>query len=370
MINPNALHDQATSLPALIKEQTWRLEDDLRKSVPTPVQHAIRHIVLTGSGDSAIAGLAAEQTFRRFVGVPVYAGESLAVSRFLLDSYGNEYPHTPMLLATSNSGEVARVVEAAQRAAAAGGYVVGLTGNAQSRLARASQSIIDVGAPAFPAAPGMRSYVMAVLALNLFAIRFAEVRGRITMDEAQALRGELAGLSDVVQQAIVTADAPLRSLAQDWRDLQGVEFLGSGPSRASAAFGVAKILEAVGKQSAHVDLEEFIHLNYFERAATGIGTVVLAPAGSPVRSRADELAPLLNNLGRPWVAIGAVTDAPVSIEIPQVREEFAPVVQAAVLGLLAAHLMDATGEEPGRGAVGPWADCADGATTRDSQIVL
>ncbi|MPV36267.1 SIS domain-containing protein [Georgenia subflava] len=370
MTTPNALHNQVTSLPELIRTETWRLEDELRKVVPTRVQHAVRHIVLTGSGDSAIAGSASEQTFRTLVGVPTIAASSLTTSRYLLDAYDNEYPHTPLVIATSNSGEVARVVEAAQRAKKVGGYVVGLTGNQDSRLAQTSDVTVDVAAPAFPSSPGMRSYSMAVLALNLFAIRFAEVRARMTMDEAQAMRGELAALGDVVEQVIAGADATLREVATRWAGLQGVELLGAGPSLASAAFGSAKILEATGKQSSHIELEEFVHLNYFERAAEQIGTVVISPTGSAAASRAAEVAPLLNNLRRPWLAVGDVPGAPVTVPVPQVREEFAPVIQAAVLGQLAAHLMDATGEEPGRGAVGQWADCVDGATTRESALVV
>lgn len=365
----NALHQQVASLPDLIREQTWRLEDDLRKVVPTRIQHAIRHIVLTGSGDSAIAGTAAEHLFRTLVGVPAVALPSLEVARYALDGYAGQYPHTPFVLATSNSGEVARVVEAARRAAQVGGYVVGLTGNEDSRLAQASNCTVNIAAPAFRPSPGMRSYVMAVLALDLFAIRFAEVRGRISMDAAQALRGELAAVADTVEAAIEIADDPLRGFAAVVAGAQGVEFLAAGPSRASAAFGTAKILEAVGKQAASVDIEEFVHLNYFERAAESIATVVFNPAGSAASSRADEVSRLLNNLRRPWIAVGEVADAPLNVTTPAVREEFAPLVHAAVAGLFAAHLQDATGETEGRGASGQWADCADGRTTRDSALI-
>lgn len=369
MSTPNALHNQVTSLPELIRTETWRVEDEMRKLVPTPIQHAVRHILLTGCGDSAIAGQAAEQTFRRFVGVPTQAGDAMTISRYVLDLYDGQYPHTPMLLATSNSGSVSRVVEAAQKANKVGGYVVGLTGNAQSPLGEASKVTVNVAAPEFESAPGMRSYIMAVLTLNLFAIRFAEVRGKITMDQAQAMRGEIANLGDVVEQLIASADAPLKELTQSFKDVQGVEFLGSGPSRATAAFASAKILEAVGKQSSNIDIEEFVHLNYFEREARNIATVVIAPTNSASVSRANEIAPLLNNLGRPWVSFGSVAGAPAVIEVPEVREEFTPIVYAALGGLLAAHLMDATGEEPGRGATGQWADCQNGQTTQHSEII-
>lgn len=369
MTTPNSLHNQVTSLPELVRTETWRLEDELRKVIPTRVQHSIRHIILTGSGDSAIAGTAAEHTFRKLVGVPALATTSLQASRYDLDAYDNEYPHTPLLIATSNSGEVARVVEAAHRAKSVGGYVVGLTGDKESRLGQISEVTVNVSAPSYPSSPGMRSYVMAVLALNLFAIRFAEVRGRITMDEAQALRGELASLGDAIEEVIASSDTALHDLAGTWSGVQGVEFLGAGPSFASAAFGSAKILEATGKQAAHIDLEEFVHLNYFERAAEQIGTVVFSPHNSAASSRAAEIAPLLTNLRRPWLAVGDIPGAPSTVAIPEVREEFAPVVQAAVAGLLAAHLMDATGEEAGRGAIGQWSDCVGGATTRESALI-
>lgn len=365
----NALYKQVMSLPDLIREQTWRLEDELRKVVPTRVQHGIRQIILTGSGDSAIAGVAAEHLFRTLVGVPTIAQPAMEVSRYVLDAYAGQYPYTPFVFATSNSGEVARVVEAARRARDVGGYVVGLTGDDQSRLAQTSDCTVDIAPPQFPPSPGMRSYVMAVLALDLFAIRLAEVRGRMTMDEAQAMRAELADVGDAVASAIESADAPLREFAQRVKDVQGVEFLASGPTKSSAAFGTAKVLEATGKQAAFIDTEEFVHLNYFEREAESIATLLLVPEGSKARSRAVEVAGLLTNLRRPWIALGSVPNAPASVALPKVRESFAPLVDAAVVGLFAAHLQDATGEVEGRGAVGQWADCVGGQTTRNSEII-
>lgn len=368
-LTDNALYSQVISLPELVREQTWRLEDELRKAVPTRVQHGIRQIILTGSGDSAIAGIAAEHLFRTLVGVPTIALPSMELSRYALDSYSGQYPYTPFVLATSNSGEVARVAEAAERTRRAGGYVVGLTGNSDSRLGKASDCTVNIAPPPFPSSPGMRTYVMSVLALDLFAIRIAEVRGRITMDQAQAMRGELAEVSAAIQVAIEHADAPLRDFAQTVKEAQGVEFLASGPTRASAAFGVAKVLEAVGKQASSIDIEEFVHLNYFERNASSIATLLLVPQDSPAHSRAEEVAPLLTILGRPWVSLGSRLDHPGNIVLPRVRETFAPLVDAAVVGLFAAHLQDATGETAGRGAIGPWADCSDGKTTRNSKIV-
>ena len=60
--------------------------------------------------------------------------------------------------------------------------------------------------PPFASAPGVRSYTMSLLALQLLAIRMAEVRGRITMDVAFELRRELASSAEIIEQAFGTVD--------------------------------------------------------------------------------------------------------------------------------------------------------------------
>lgn len=365
----NVLRDQVFSLGEMIREQTWRLEDELRKAIPTPIQHAARQVILTGCGDSAIAGLGTQFTFRSLARLPALAAEAMEASRYIVPNFAREYPYTPLVFAVSNSGRVSRVAEAAMRAKQVGGYVVGLTGGPSSPLAAQSDATVDVTAPEFPPGPGVRSYVMALVALNLFAIRLAEVRGRISMDQAQGLRRELAGLGDVVEEVSSAADTTLRGLGQEWESMSAFEFLGSGPSRASAAFGAAKLLEAAGAHAASVDLEEFVHLNYFVRAAEQTPTILLAGRNMRAWTRAEEVAAFLKTLRRPWISFGEAPGKGVSIPIPSsVREEFLPIVQAAPLALLAGALMVARGEEPGRGGVGQWSDCSNGGTTTTSRV--
>ena len=110
-------------------------------------------------------------------------------------------------------------------------------------------------------------------------------------------------------------------------------------------------------------------MHYFERNAESIATLLLVPEGSAATSRSNEVATLLTNLRRPWIALGDVAGGANAIKIPAVREDFAPIVFSAVAALFAAHLQDATGEIEGRGATGQWADCVDGNTTRNSQII-
>src|SRR5260370_21954842 len=109
-----------------------------------------------------------------------------------------------------------------------------------------TQRTVLVSTPTFAPAPGVRSYVMSLLALYLLAIRFSEVLGRITMDEAQDLRKELEASANAIEQAISHLDTALCELAREWAALDNFEILCSGPSKGSAAYGAAKLIEAAG----------------------------------------------------------------------------------------------------------------------------
>lgn len=369
----NPMRDQVFSLPELIREQVWTLESRTRKVITTPEAFAARDVVLTGNGDSYIGALAAEAAFAELVGVRVQALGAMQASRYHARRFDWQYPSNPLVLAVSNSGEVARVVEAVQHYNGCGALTVAFTGNPDSRLATAASRAVEITIPPFASAPGVRSYYGSLLALYLFAIRIAEVRGKVTADEAMALRRELEAAAGAVEAVTAQLDAPLKALAQEWAALPAFELLGSGPDRATAAYGAAKLLEAVGVHAAHQDIEEWVHQEYFVADAERTGTILVCPAGSPALSRAVEVERYLQTLRRPYVVLSA---QPAASEFKKalaltadIRPIFAPLVYSAPLALFAAHLSAETGASYGRGATGQWADCRDGATTRNSLMV-
>lgn len=366
----NALVAQARSLGDLVREQVPILSERVHKVVPVPVEYSMRQLFLVGCGDSVMAAAATQQAFRRFTGIPTAAEDAMTFSRFTSALFSGEYPRTPTVVAISNSGEVARVVEAARNARLAGGYVISLVGNPQSTLARSGDVVIQAKAAKFPSAPGTRSYLVTVLTLLLFAIRLGEVRGKITMVQAKALRKELTGLGDVIDQVLTSAEPTLGTLATQWAGVASFDFLGSGPDSASARFGAAKIMEATGIRAGDVDIEEFFHLNYFLRDPSQIATVVIGGPDAPAKSRIRELAPVLAHLERPTLWLGSTQDRGTSLPLPAIRTEFSPVVQPALLSLFAGMLLQVRGEVPGRGHTGAWALSAGGATTRTSHLEL
>jgi glutamine---fructose-6-phosphate transaminase (isomerizing) len=350
----------------LIAEASPVLEDRARLLLTTPEQVGLQIVILTGCGDSASAAQAAAFAWHRLARIPAFPLNAMDVAAFYARAKQPWRPHGQLLLACSSSGEVARTVEAAASLRDdAGTLVCAVTSQETSPLATAADRVLSTDIGASFEGPALCSYVIALLALFHLAISAAEVTGRNTADEASRLRAALAATAEATGETLAQKDRAVAELAQTWSGYPAVEFLGSGPARASAAFGAAKILEAVGLRAGDQDVESFMHLQYFERAATTTPTVVIDLPGSPAAARTAEVVRYLSRLGRPHVMLtSSRTDAATTIEHAEVEETFTPIVHAAVLAQLAVELAELHDELPGRGGVGPWSDSANGAAVR------
>ncbi|HET6187521.1 MAG TPA: SIS domain-containing protein, partial [Trebonia sp.] len=345
------------------------VEERARTALSTPDILNLRLVLITGSGDSNIAARAAQFAWQHLGGVPTFADDAMTAARYRLDGIADGQRFRPLVVAVSNSGEVARVVEAAQRARGDGAYVLAVSSGTGNRLAAAADSVLTVAAPPSAAAPGVRSYAMSLLGLFHLAVRIGEVRGRYTMDKAGELRREIAGLADAIEASLDKTASAAARIAGQWHEDRVVEYLGSGPGRASAAYGAAKLLEASGVRAYDQDIEEFVHLQYFA-ADTGTPCVLIVPGNSPARTRAEEVSRLLRNLGRPAVTLSSIPM--IGEHLPQpagVSELWQPLLHIAPLALLACESMSLRNEQPGRGGRAGWADAIDGMTTRASEIL-
>jgi len=364
-----ALRDQVFSLPQLIRETTWEVEDLARSALSTPDILNLRLALITGSGDSYIAARAAQFAWQALGGIPAFADDAMTAARYRLDGIADGQRFRPLVVAVSSSGEVARVVEAAKRASADGAFVLAVSAGSDNRLAASADRVLTVAAPPFASAPGVRSYAMSLLGLFHLAIRIGEVRGRYTMDEAGELRRQIAGLADAIESTLEAAAAAAERIAGHWHERRVAEYLGSGPGRASAAYGAAKLLEASGVRAYDQDIEEFVHLQYFA-ADTDVPCVLIAPSNSAARTRAEEVSTLLRNLRRPAATLSGTPMIGEHLPHPSgVPELWHPMLHIAPLALLACESMILRDEQPGRGGRDGWIDSVDGAPVRASAIL-
>ena len=364
---------QVKSLPELIRSEFETLDMRVRRLLNHNECLSVKRIVITGCGDSHMAGLAAELAFEQIAGIPTEPMTAMQAARYGTPHFEKLFPRNPLTIGISVSGTVARTREALALARNEGALTVAVTANPDSPLAAAAERVFDCTVPDFAPAPGIRSYRVSLLVLYLLAIRLAEVSGRLTQDQAGQMREQLKGTADAIAATIQAVEERTRELATAVAEQTNFVFVGDGPNYATALFSAAKVIEAAGRHAMGQDTEEWAHLQYFVNVDPATPTFIISPAGRG-HGRATELVEVMRRIGRTVIAVvpegdeqiatGADWVLPVAGEVPEV---FSPMVYAVAGELFSAYLAQAVDEPPFRG----FADVYEpgGITIRNSAVI-
>jgi len=329
---PTVVRDQAAALRGPLGE----LANDLGEPLP--------EVILSGCGDPYFAGIAARLAIERDGGVRCQSIEALELTRYAV-RYVPVLPRPPLLVAVSYSGSVGRTIEAAATAAAFGWRTVALTGRAEGRLAQVAQPVI-MDVPTLGFSPGTSTYVAMVVALLTLAGELARVAGRT--DGATSVAAGLGAAPDLARETILASAEPAEQAAALIAASPSTTFLGSGPSRASAEFGAAKLFEGPQRYGVAQQLEEWAHEQYFISGPT-TPVVVIAPAGAS-RDRAGELIDEMAFIGAPSILVSDVVDDAVArratVVLPVAAgldEAFSPLLTCLPLALTAFFVAERLG---------------------------
>ncbi len=336
-----AMYDQIVSQPALLREVCERAELLVQQVLEASQTDRWRSIYTAGCGDSYYAGLACEMAFGQFCRLPVKALPSMAFGRYEAAAL----PEGAVVFGISNSGGVARSIEAVAMAKAAGADTIAITGRPDSLIAQEADAAIAVPIDAMGRSPGIRSYTVQLLSLLLCAIALGERRAVLSPEVAAAWRRQLRDVADSMEATIAAHDAAMRQLAETLRDQEHWVFVGAGPSYATALFSAAKLVESCGANAWAQDLEEWAHIQFFNRHER-TPTCLIVPPGPSVE-RAQELLPYVKEIGRYTLL---VTHQPEAFDashadhilaVPRaVPEVFAPLVDCIAGELLAYYLAE------------------------------
>lgn len=346
----NAMIAQVESLPDLIRSEFDALDARVRRLLDHDETLSVKRIVITGCGDSHMAGVATELAFEQIAGIPTEPMRAMQAARYATPYLPTLFPLNPLVLGISVSGTVARTREAVHLARERSGLTVAITGNPESPLAGVAEKVLNCSIPDFVFAPGVRSYRISLLALLLLAIRFGEIRDLYSQGEANALRDELKGTADAIEATIDCIGDDVRALAEDVADQYNFVFVGDGPNFATAMFSAAKVIEAAGRHAMGQETEEWAHLQYFTSVDPETPTFLISP-GYRGHDRAVELLDPMTRVGRTIVAVVPEGDAAIAPRadyvlpvVGSVREAFTPMVYPVASELFAAHLSDVVGE--------------------------
>ena len=348
---------QVKSVPGLIRSIMPVMKEEARFALTVEQTFQAKDIYLVGSGDSLIAARAAAMAFTELAGVDVHVLSSLEASRYTAQGQMPYPANHCLVVAISNSGETARVVEAVLRFKKTGAMTLGISANRGSSLGRICDSIVCTKLESFDQAPEVRSFIANLLALYMLAIRMGENKGLYTMDCASRYRDEILSIAALTEDVISGSAEKLKRMAKICVEENDVEFLGSGPSKGAAEFGVAKIIEATGTRALAQDWEEFAHVNFFRREPNRIPTVLFVPSATPAMSRILELIWLLGHLGRPYLLITDLWNEQVDNIVSaggEMDELFIPLYMATMAGQMAAYMNMFIDEDYYRGHLGVW----------------
>jgi fructoselysine-6-P-deglycase FrlB-like protein/sugar/nucleoside kinase (ribokinase family) len=300
----------------------------------------VRHLWLTGCGDSAFAGAACELAFQRHAGLTAHPVHALDLARYRVRAL----PPGSAVIAISFSGEVGRTIEAAIQARRAGHHVVALTNAASGPLAAASDEVLRLEVPTLGSSPGTSTYVAMVCTLLRLAAALGDLRG-----EGSGLTRQLASLPGQVETTLLGCADSSAAAASALLPAGWIAFLGAGPNEPTARFGAAKLFEGSQRLGVATSLEEWAHEQYFV-TTPGDPVVLVNPSGS-AHDRGDEILAELRFLGARPVVISdrRPLGAPVSGELhvplaPGVDEALSPVTACLPAALIGFHLARLAGK--------------------------
>lgn len=325
-----------------IENQPLLLEQSLRSLVDTVSSEldgpAPTKIFFVGCGDSYFCGVALRYYAERLTGLPVEALESMEFSRYGVHTA----PEGSLVVAVSNSGEVARTVECLKFARERGLRTLAVTYNPESRIAQQADVLVTYDYRDVGFGPGTMSYVASILSLAAVTIRSAQLNGRLDAGGVDAEVARIEAIAPVLRATIAAQDAPAAKAAALITDDMPVFVLGAGPNYGTALFAMAKMIESARHNTVSQQLEEWAHEQFF-CCGPDTMTIVLAPRGNGTDRAREQLQAIRDMQGISVVvcaADDAETQALADITLPvegDVDEFLSPLVYLAAVELIALH---------------------------------
>lgn len=298
-------------------------------------------IIITASGSSRHAGLAAEIMIEDLAGIPVdveYASEHCYRSTHTLQE--------PCIIVISQSGETADSLAAMRDAGARGLPTIAITNNAESTMAREASASLPICAGHELAIPATKSFTAQLVTLYLLALYIAWLRGRMTPQSIASRCAELRNISKTLEEFLPVWEGQTRSLASFAERVNALLYLGRGIHYAIAREGALKM-----KESAYVQAEGYPagELKHGPNALVNLDAllIILATrdADDPDSNlRYEKTLQLMRDMreqGARMIALATLGDEQVPqiadhvIAIPPASEHLLPVLEVVPLQMLA-----------------------------------
>ncbi|MFN5479677.1 MAG: glutamine--fructose-6-phosphate transaminase (isomerizing) [Chitinophagaceae bacterium] len=295
------------------------------------LMHAPR-IIIVACGTSWHAGLVAEYIIEELCRIPV---EVEYASEF---RYRNPIIHKgDVILAISQSGETADTLVAIEKAKEHGAIIFGILNVVGSSIARVSHAGAYTHAGPEIGVASTKAFTAQLTVLSMMALKIAKEKGTISFSRFKQLMQELDAIPGKVAQ-VLSQSRTIEQIAEKHADAVSFLFLGRGYNFPVALEGALKLKEI-----------SYIHAEGYPAAEMKHGPIALVDEHLPVLFVATKDAyheKVISNMqeinARKGKLIAVVTkgDTRVAsltgdlIEVPEVDEVLAPIVNVIPLQLL------------------------------------
>ncbi|HCU56237.1 MAG TPA: glutamine--fructose-6-phosphate transaminase (isomerizing), partial [Clostridiales bacterium] len=207
------------------------------KEAETVLSKPYDEILLVGCGSAYHAGLVFKGAMRELADTQVR--EEIA-SEYLTQKGGEK--RNALVVAVSQSGETADTLLAVEKAKRQGATVLSVCNVRASSLVRLSDLAIITRCGRERAVAATKSYVAQVHSLLLLCLKYAEIKGKISKNKLNELKGEIAALPEKAER-VIEEESYLSKVALAAKDAEAVFFLGRGQDCYAAKEGSLKLKE-------------------------------------------------------------------------------------------------------------------------------
>lgn len=304
---------------------------------------SISSIKIAACGTSWHAGLAGKYMIEQLARVPVevdYASEFRYRDPVLSEN--------DLLIVISQSGETADTIAAMREAKAAGCKVLAVCNVHGSMITREADGTILTHAGPEIGVASTKAFTAQMVALYLFALYLAEIRGQISEERGKKLAQDLAELPLKIEHLLNDADS-IEELSKEFFRVQDFLYLGRGINFPVALEGALKLKEISYIHAEGYPAGEMKHgpnaLIDEKLPVVVVNTREQGNAGSELRYEKTH-SNIVEVKARDGIIISVLTEGDTMsskvsnhvIEIPETSDLLGPVLSIVPLQLLSYHI--------------------------------
>ncbi len=198
-----------------------------------------RDIFLLGAGTSYNACMAGSYIFSKIARTSTYP----VIASEFIDNYGSSISADTVILAVSQSGETADVLNALEYARLRAATILGITNTVGSTLTRISRAYIVQNSGPEIGVAATKTFTSQVLVLAQLALRLARLKGKLAQYEMDELYETLHSIPSIAEKVVNSTDGKMREIAENLMNSSSFFFLGRGISYSTALEARLKVME-------------------------------------------------------------------------------------------------------------------------------